>query len=148
MLQWSYTYVTSVCSKCFICFQIYVAADATCCKCSMSERGKWAHAEQVVPSGTVVPCERVGSEASAAAPTCMCSSNRMRTATTGRSPAACGLVWGTVRAGGGRRCMHTQAFRVLSSHMGVVSCQPMLCLTVLDSARVIVTCVSQCTKRV
>jgi hypothetical protein len=39
-------------------FETYVAANATCCKCSISRRGKWAQAEQVVPSGVAVPAGR------------------------------------------------------------------------------------------
>ena len=55
MLQWPYTYVVSVCSKCFIGFQTYVAANVICCKCSMRMRMKWGQAEQVVPIGAVAP---------------------------------------------------------------------------------------------
>jgi hypothetical protein len=38
----------------FHLFQTYVAANTSCCKCSMSRREKWAQTE-VVPAGTAVP---------------------------------------------------------------------------------------------
>jgi hypothetical protein len=80
MLQWPYTYIARICYKCFIHFgrilqqmlhvakyviNVYVAANASCCKCSMSRCGKWVQAE-VVLVGTTVPAY-AGSEAAVVA---------------------------------------------------------------------------------
>jgi hypothetical protein len=150
MLQLSYTYVPSVCSKRFICFQTCVAANVTCCKCSMSRREKWA---QVVPLGAAAPaCAWKAKQvwqpprACAAAGHAFCSSRKA-------SPAgAAAAVWGQAQqhcAGRrGQEVHHTQAFQVLSSHMGIMSCRSMLCLTVLDPTCIIVMCVSHYTRRV
>jgi hypothetical protein len=98
------------------------------------------------------PHVRAGSETSTAAPTCTCSNSRMRT-TAALRPAW--QAWqqqraarhsNIVRAGGSRRCMHTRAFWVLSSHMGVVSCRSMLCL--MARMCYCYVCVSRCTRRV
>jgi hypothetical protein len=108
-------------------FETYVAANATCCKCSISRRGKWAQAEQVVPSGVAVPAG-ARSEVSMVAPTCMRSSNRMCTAVVGRlarqaqqeqRAGRCGSS-SIVRAGRDRRRMHSERFE--SSRVTWVSC--------------------------
>jgi hypothetical protein len=77
---------------------------------------------------------------------CMCGSSKADLVGARRQRAA--RRSSIVGVSGGRRCMHARASRVLSSHIGVVSCRSMLCLTILNSAHVIVMCVSECTRRV
>jgi hypothetical protein len=119
MLQVFYmnvAYVAHACCNCmfqmFYLFRTYVAANALCCKCSMSRREKWrsgggtlrhscprTHGKQsgcggphmhseVVPSGTAVPAH-TGSKAACAAVATHGDNSRGATTACGRAGRSC-----------------------------------------------------------
>jgi hypothetical protein len=99
----------------FHLFQTYVAIDASCCKCSMSKRRKWAQVEWSPRAQRSRMC--VGSEVGAAAPMCMHSNRRKHIqATGGAGPAgAAATARGQVhqhQAGAASICVDGQQARV------------------------------------